>query len=210
MVLAKGATAANTGELALDGNDNSEVMMTRVETPAEITSALANIPSSCANLCQPVSRQKATAPGKYGSAGFGPDVNGGACVRPPRPAHVTHWKSAGAGLPHPLMFTPEELRASVRSGDVLLQRVAINRILFFGETNVVRGDWRYDATQSPEANWHRRKAYETRDFQGQTAEEGQRDAQARRLLPALRRAVQKDGGSWERGEIPEPPEGSTL
>jgi len=202
--------APEKGEVFPSGKDQVQVALARMDTPADMASVLASIPSSCSRLCPVVSQQKATTPGRYASDMVNSTSFGGACARPPKPAHLTHWKSAGANIPHPLMYTPEEFRASIRSGRALVERVAINHILYFGQTSVVRGDWTYDVNQSPEANWHARRAYEARDLQGQVTEEAQRNAQALKLVPALRKAIEENGGPWDKSEIPAPPEGLSF
>ncbi|MBI4956329.1 MAG: hypothetical protein HY908_30205 [Myxococcales bacterium] len=209
--LAASAPASELG--GKSGGSVAYLKLETVATPKEIAALLARIPTACQKRCPSMAVREVAAPGQYAVETIGkPQPYDGGCMErvPPLP-HVAHWRPAGSDTPHPLPFSREELHALVRAERAPAPRWAVNEALFLGRTTVDRPDFEHDPDQSPDANWHRRKAWEAGDFQGQLAEEAQRRALAVQQMPPYQATIREHGkAAWRDDEIPAPPEGAAL
>jgi hypothetical protein len=193
------------------GDVDFDLAFHEIPTPDSVKAIWARIPSACQRRCSAVGGSLPALPGHYRSR----LVEDGIFTRPqcqehvPVLPHMAHATTAGASLPIPLVFSPEELRAIVRDKQVVALRLALDRAFWddHDDFGIDRPDFEYDPNQGPDANFQRRRAWEAQDFALQKAQEARGQARAAALAPPLARLVAQDGKAPFAGdETPAPQE----
>ncbi|MCC6523810.1 MAG: hypothetical protein IT373_14225 [Polyangiaceae bacterium] len=190
-----------------EGRRSADLDFAPIDTPADTAALLARMPSACRERCPAMATLRVGKPGTYDAAEVNdPKYRGGGCMEgTPVPGHLSHWHAPGTGDPLPLPFSREELRAMMRTPEVLELRAALNHTMDFGAA-LERPDFYRDPRLGAEDNAERRSAWSDRDTALQRLEESQKRALGMKQVPALRALVEQQGSApWTDAETPRHP-----
>ena len=210
-VVPQGAPArATESEASPVVGEPVELRFRKIETPPRVAALLARTPTACMKYCWGDNHTVPTPPGKPRRSRVSQDAQSAGCGdRTPPLAHAAHSTSTSgvAGLPIPVLFSSEELRA-MRSKDATYARWALNDAFYNGKTTIGRPGFAYDDNRSPVENFYAHRAWEAQDTQRQAAQESQARAGSLALVAPLRLQIQQYGAKpWTDDERPAPPEG---